>query len=151
MELSEFTPRTLATPARVTGCRYADGKRFHGRLRQLARVPRQHVALHQLVIRRVRVQPPAARNLAHLDAAAFELEAFAQVNQRLLHQLRVYFQHVGKRDDAHRLIGYEQQRLNGAGKLTFVQTLKHCGLPYSSPTDVRASSPSSRSSPEPSI
>ena len=73
------------------------------------------------MVRRVRVQPPAAGHLAQLDAALLALQLLAQVHQRLLDQLWVGLQHVGKLDDA------------------------------DSPTDVSASSPSSKSSPEPSM
>ena len=70
MELSEFTPRTLATLARVTGWEYATMASVSmAACESFARVPREHVALDEFVVGRVRGQPPAAGYLAQLDAA----------------------------------------------------------------------------------
>ena len=126
-----------------------DCERFHGGLGELAGVPGKDVLLDELVVGGVRVQPPAARNLAQLDSAVLGLKLVAKLHKGTLDVGRVDLEHVGEHNGAHRLVGHEQHCLDCACELVFLQTFEH-GY-SSSPTDVSASSPVRSSSPDPSM
>ena len=64
---------------------------------------------------------PSARNLAQLYAAILVFELSAQIHKRALHFARLHFEHIGKRDGAHRLVGYEEHRLERAPQLVILQ------------------------------
>ena len=97
----------------------------------------------------VRVQPPAAGHLAQLDAAVLAFQLIPQLHERAFRLARLYLQHVGQRDGAHRLVRDEQHGFDRALQLVVLQALEHGSYPSS--TEVSESSPVSTSSPDPSM
>ena len=101
-----------------------DRERLHGRLRQLARVPRQHVALNELEKPHHILRIQCARRQLHLMPVAFERKAalievvlVAQLNQRILYLMNRHIQRLGQVLYTHRLARDEENRLDAPGKI----------------------------------
>ena len=96
-------------------------ERLERRLRQAARVPRQHVALDDVVMRGVRVEAPAARDFAQLEAALGLAVLLGEVGERGVDVAPGdASSSLASADGRDGLVGDEQQRLERSAQRAVV-------------------------------
>ena len=98
-----------------------DGQGLKRRLRQLLRVPAQHVGLDHVVIGGMRKQAPATGDLAELKTAVGLLVLYLELGQKRRALARGDIQRTCQRGCAHGVARHQQQRLEGAFEAVCLQ------------------------------
>jgi len=89
-------------------------ERFERCLRELLGIPRDDVALDDLMMGGMGVEPPSSGDFAQLDAAVGLLVLHRHRGQRFDDIACGHVEHLRELAGADRLVGYEEQRLEFA-------------------------------------